>query len=198
MKMDISAERTSNAAQRVLGGRSDSPVERVSRRAVVRSAAWSVPVIAAAAATPLAAASVTFKITLSTGTYITAWRGDHHYGSANSNATRRSYDFPVKVTDSAGNPISGATVTVTASGRNRDGDLLGVYAYPAPSNGGPESSPHPAATLITDSTGQALFAVNTQNLSSGERPATAYLTVTITYNGTTVTEMVTVFMTLSD
>lgn len=154
--------------------------------------------VAAVAATPLAAASARFIIRPSTGTYITSWKGDHHYGSDNSNPSRRSYDFPVKVTDAAGNPITGATVTVTASGTNRDGDLLGVYAYPAPSNGGPENSPHPAAILITDAAGQALFAVNTQNLSSGERPATAYLTVTVTYHGTTATEVVTVYMTLSD
>lgn len=187
------ADNKMNIAQKI----GNVAVSQHSRRSIVKAAAWSTPVIAAAVAAPMASASPVFNVTLSTGIYITSWKGDHHYGSFND-PDQASYDFPVTVTDATGNPISGASVTVTASGTNRDGDLLGVYTYPAPSNGGPESSPHATATTTTNTGGEALFAVNTQNLSSSERPATAYLTVAVTYNGVTTTTVVTVYMTQSD
>jgi len=171
----------------------------MSRRTIVKGAAWSLPVIAAAAAAPAYAASATKpEITCPLGDHITSWKGDHHYGSYNSNPSRRAYDFPVVVVDANGQPLVGATVTVVASGTNRDGDLLGVYRFPAPDNNGPEDDPHPRATATTDATGRALFAVSTQNLSSGERPATATLTVTVTYNGVSSTKVITVTMTESD
>lgn len=176
-----------------LGGRA------IKRRTIVKGAAWSLPVIAAAVAAPARAASaVTPQVEVPQGGHITSWLGDHHYGSDNTDPERRSYDFPIIVTDGSGNAIVGAEVTVVASGTNSDGDLLGVYRYPAPSNGGPESSPSPTATATTDAQGKALFAVNTQNLSSSERPATATLTVTVTANGVTTTEVVTVTLTESD
>lgn len=171
----------------------------VARRTVIKGAAWSIPVIAAAVAVPAHAASTAEpEIVCPIGDHITSWKGDHHYGSDNDNPSRRSYDFPVHVTDSKGQPLVGAQVTVVASGDNRDGDILGVYAYPAPSNGGPESSPSRTATLTTDGRGQALFAVNTQNLSSGERPASATLTVSVSYNGVTTTKTITVSITETD
>jgi len=171
----------------------------IHRRTVLVGATWTVPTIAVAIAAPLAAASGgTPSVSPANGTVITTWKGDHHYGSGNSNSKRRSYDLPVAVTDASGAAIANATVTVVATGRNRDGDLLGVYASPAPSNGGPESSPHPSATITTGATGVALFAVNTQNLSSSERPAEAVLTITVTTPGGSATSVVTVRLTETD
>ncbi|MGB4135926.1 MAG: transcriptional initiation protein Tat [Microbacterium sp.] len=172
----------------------------VARRTVVKGAAWSIPVIAAAAVVVPAHATsaATPEVESPLGDTITTWKGDHHYGSHEDDPERRSYDFPIVVTDGNGAPILGAQVTVVASGTNRDGDLLGVYAYPAPKNGGPESDPHRTATVTTNAQGRALFAVNTQNLSSAERPATATLTVTVTYNGVTTTKVITVIMSESD
>lgn len=169
-----------------------------SRRTIIKGAAWSVPVIAAAVVAPAYAASTDPVIDFPLGELITDWKGDHHYGSHNSNPSRRAYDLPIDVLDGLGNPISGAEVTVTVGGRNRDGDLLAVYAYPAPDNNGPESNPHPVATATTDGSGRAMFAVSTQNLSSRERPAEATLTVSVTVGGVTVTRVATVVMTESD
>lgn len=169
-------------------------------RRTVTTAAWTIPVVAVAVAAPMSAASNSAApvVTPTSGTEITTWKGDHHYGSNSSNASRRSYDFPVFVTDAAGAPINDATVIVTAAGSNRDGDLLGVYAYPAPSNGGPENSPHATATLTTGAAGRYLFAVNTQNLSHSEHPATATLTVLVTVCGVSTSSVVTVRLTESD
>lgn len=176
-----------------------SETPTIARRTIVKGAAWSLPVIAAAVAVPAHAASTTDpEIDLPLGELITNWKGDHHYGSDNDNPKQRAYDLPIVVKDSMGNPIVGATVTVTASGTNRDGDLLGVYRYPAPDNSGPESNPHPTATATTNAQGRALFAVSTQNLSSSERPGIATLTVSVTHNGVTATKVIRVEMTDSD
>lgn len=76
----------------------------VSRRTVAKTAAWSVPVIALAAATPLAAASaqnVTFAVVTepqNVGTGAT-------FG-----------DMVIAVTDAQGNPVSGGTLTVNVNG----------------------------------------------------------------------------------
>lgn len=168
------------------------------RRTIIKGMAWSVPTIAAAVVAPAYAASTDPQIKPETGDYITDWKGDHHYGSNNKNEERRAYDFPIDVTDAYGNPLPGVTVTVEASGTNRDGDLLAVYEYPQEKDKGPEDVPHPVATSVTDANGRAMFAVSTQNLSSGERPARAKLTITITVNGVTVTKVVDVYMTESD
>lgn len=169
------------------------------RRKVMIGAAWSAPVIAVAAATPAHAASPdAVVVTPGTGPEITGWKGDHHYGSDRQSELQRAYDFPINVTDANGNPIVGATVTVVAEGSNRDGDILGVYAYPAPDNSGPESNPHPTATVVTGADGVALFAVSTQNLTSSERPGSATLTVTVTYNGTSTVSVVNVTLTETD
>ncbi|WP_314323876.1 transcriptional initiation protein Tat [Paenarthrobacter ilicis] len=171
----------------------------IDRRKVMIGAAWSVPLVAVAAATPAHAVSPDpIVVTPDAGYNISSWKGDHHYGSNESDLDQRSYDFPVTVKDASGNPVSGATVTVTTSGQNEDGDVLGVYVYPAPDNGGPESDPHPMATTVTDASGKALFAVNTQNLSSSERPSYATITITVTYNGTTTVTVVNVTLTDSD
>ena len=171
----------------------------ITRRTIVKGAAWSLPVIAAAVAMPAQAASGTdLEIEFLPGDVITHWKGDHHYGSHDDDPERRAYDFTVVIKDSSGMPAAGVAVTVTASGTNRDGDLLGVYRWPAPDNGGPEEDPHRTATTTTDASGRALFAVSTQNLSSSERPATAYLTVVVTHNGTTITRTITVTLTDSD
>lgn len=171
----------------------------IDRRKVVVGTAWSVPVIAVAMATPARAVSPdAVVVTPGTGPVITDWKGDHHYGSDRQNETQRAYDFPIDVTDASGNPIAGATVTVTAEGTNRDGDILGVYAYPAPDNSGPESNPHPTATLVTGADGKALFAVSTQNLTAAERPGIATLTITVTVNGTTTVSVVNVTLTETD
>lgn len=176
-----------------------SEAPTIARRTVVKGAAWSLPVIAAAVAVPAHAASTADpEIELPLGELITDWKGDHHYGSDDDNLKQRAYDLPIDLRDSSGNPIVGATVTVTASGTNRDGDLLGVYRYPAPDNSGPESNPHPTATATTDARGRAMFAVSTQNLSSGERPGIATLTVSVTHNGVTATKVIRVEMTDSD
>jgi hypothetical protein len=171
----------------------------IDRRKVMIGTAWSIPVIAVAAATPAIAASLPpVVVTPGTGTVITDWKGDHHYGSQEDNPTERAYDFPVTVKDANGNPIVGATVTVTTSGQNQDGDVLGIYAYPAPDNGGPESDPSPSATVVTGADGVALFAVSTQNLSGSERPSSATMTVTVTYNGTTTVSVINVVLSESD
>jgi len=160
------------------------------------------PVIAAAVAVPAYAASVTdVVIELPTGTVITDWKGDHHYGSDDSNPKRRSYDLPIVVKDGSGNPVVGATVTIVAAGANRDGDLVSVHRWPAPDDGGPESDPNRTATLTTGAAGSALFAVNTQNLTSSELRddnTTATLTVAVTHNGVTTTETITIRFTASD
>ncbi|WP_235022091.1 transcriptional initiation protein Tat [Rathayibacter sp. VKM Ac-2754] len=173
---------------------SSEPSRSLSRRTLATGAAWSLPVIAVAASAPLASASPGTApcIDPADGACIADWKGDHHYGSDEHDPARRSYDFPVFVTDAAGTAVEDATVTVLASGSNSDGDLLGVYAYPAPSNGGPESSPSPAATLTHGPAGRYLFAVNTQNLSTHERPATATLTITATTSAGSATSVVTV------
>jgi hypothetical protein len=156
----------------------------IDRRKVMIGTAWSIPVIAVAAATPAIAASLPpVVVTPGTGTVI---------------PTERAYDFPVTVKDANGNPIVGATVTVTTSGQNQDGDVLGIYAYPAPDNGGPESDPSPSATVVTGADGVALFAVSTQNLSGSERPSSATMTVTVTYNGTTTVSVINVVLSESD
>lgn len=171
----------------------------IHRRTVLVGATWTVPTVAVAIAAPLAAASGgTPSVSPANGTVITTWKADHHYGSGNANPRRRSYDLPVTVTDAAGAAVRNATVTIVATGRNRDGDLLSVHAHPAPSNGGPESSPNPSATLVTGPSGTALFAVNTQNLSSSERPAEAVLTITVTTPGGSATSVVSVLLTESD
>ncbi|VXC53738.1 Transcriptional initiation protein Tat [Arthrobacter sp. 9V] len=171
----------------------------IDRRKVVIGTAWSIPAIAIAAATPALATSVPpVVVTPGTGSVISNWKGDHHYGSLEDDLDQRSYDFPVTVKDVNGNPVVGATVTVTVSGQNDDGDVLGVYAYPAPDNGGPESDPSPSATLVTGADGVAFFAVNTQNLSSSERPSYATMTVTVTYNGVSTVSVIQVVLTESD
>ncbi len=171
----------------------------IDRRKVVVGTAWSVPVIAVAMATPARAVSPdAVVITPGTGPVITDWKGDHHYGSEISNPTERDYDFPITVTDAAGNPVVGASVTVTTSGTNRDGDVLAAYVYPAPLNGGPENEPHPTATAVTGADGKVLFAISTQNLSLGERPSYGTITTTVTYNGTTTVSVVNVTLTDSD
>ncbi|MFE4196021.1 transcriptional initiation protein Tat [Paenarthrobacter sp. NPDC056912] len=171
----------------------------IDRRKVVIGTAWSVPLIAAAVATPAHAVSPDpVVVTPDLGPDVSHWKGDHHYGSHDTNLSQRAYDFPITVKDANGNPIVGATVTVTASGTNRDGDVLGVYVFPAPDNGGPENSPHPVATTVTGADGKAMFAISTQNLSSGERPSYATLTTTVTYNGNTTVSVVNVTLTDSD
>src|SRR5690606_20172308 len=183
-------------------GTTEAGTPTIARRTIVKGAAWSIPVIAAAVAAPAQAASTTTPvIEIPTGTVITGWKGDHRYGSENDNPKRRSYDFPIVVKDAAGNPIAGATVTVVAAGANDDGDLISVHRWPAPDDDGPESDPNRTATLTTDGSGRALFAVNTQNLTSSElrkENTTATLTVSVTYNGVTTTDVVTVRFTESD
>ncbi|OOB90178.1 transcriptional initiation protein Tat [Rathayibacter sp. VKM Ac-2630] len=177
----------------------DTIAPTIHRRTVLVGATWSVPTIAVAIAAPLAAASGgTPSVSPANGTVITTWKGDHHYGSGNSNPRRRAYDLPVTVTDATGAAVANATVTIVATGRNRDGDLLAVHTSPAPSNGGPESSPSPTATLTTGPSGTALFAISTQNLSSGERPADAVLTITVTTPGGSATSVVSVHLTEND
>ncbi|MGF3056911.1 transcriptional initiation protein Tat [Microbacterium sp. YY-01] len=176
--------------------------QSVSRRTVVKGAAWSIPVIATAVAVPAHAASAPdVDIVSPEGDLITDWKGDHHYGSDNDNPKRRSYDFPIDLRDSSGNPLVGVTVSVTAAGSNGDGDLLGIYRYPAPSNGGPESDPSRTATAVTDANGRAMFAVNTQNLTSKElreENTTATLTITVADNGDPISKVVTVKLLSSD
>ena len=177
----------------------DATPATVPRRTILVGATWTVPTIAVAIAAPQAAASGGAPtVSPANGTVITTWKGDHHYGSGIANPKRRSYDLPVSVTDAAGAAVQNATVTIVATGRNKDGDLLSVHAYPAPSNGGPESSPNPSATLLTGPSGTALFAVNTQNLTSSERPAEAVLTITVTTPGGSATSIVTVLLTETD
>jgi hypothetical protein len=171
----------------------------IDRRKVVIGTAWSIPAIAIAAATPALAASLPpVVVTPGTGTVISNWKGDHHYGSFEEDLDQRAYDFPVTVKDANGNPVVGATVTVTVSGQNDDGDVLGIYAYPAPDNGGPESDPSRSVTVVTGADGVARFAVSTQNLSSSERPSTATMTVTVTSNGTTTVSVISVVLNESD
>ncbi|MBT2588236.1 transcriptional initiation protein Tat [Arthrobacter sp. ISL-95] len=171
----------------------------IDRRKVVIGTAWSIPAIAIAAATPALAASLPpVVVTPGTGTVISNWSGDHHYGSFEEDLDQRAYDFPVTVKDANGNPVVGATVTVTVSGQNDDGDILGIYAHPAPDNDGPESDQSRSVTVVTGADGVALFAVSTQNLSSSERPSTATMTVTVTNNGTTTVSVINVVLTESD
>ncbi|ABM08442.1 hypothetical protein [Paenarthrobacter aurescens] len=171
----------------------------INRRKVVIGTAWSIPLIAVAAATPAVAASLApVVVTPGPGTVITDWKGDHHYGSNEEDADQRAYDFPVTVTDANGNPIVGASVTVQVSGQNEDGDVLGIYEYPAPDNDGPEEDQSRNASSVTGADGVALFAVSTQNLSSDEVPSTATMTVTVTYNGTTTVSVIKVVLNSSD
>lgn len=182
----------------------DAPVASplVARRTVVKGAAWSVPVIAAVVAVPAYASSHTGPVVeLPLGDTITTWKGDHHYGSADDNPKQRAYDLPIVVKDASGNPIVGATVSIVVAGRNDDGDLIGIYTYPAPDNGGPESDPHRTASATTDVNGRALFAASTQNLTNSElreENTTATMTVTVTANGETTTKTITVIFTESD
>lgn len=170
----------------------------VSRRAVVKAAAWSVPVVAVAVAVPLAAASTTSVVVTVPGVgatnTITNWEGNHEQGSFDG-PDDAPYLFDVVVTDGAGNPIVGATVTVTASGISDGNDILAVQAYPAPDGIDPENDSHPTETLATNGSGSAKFAVNTANINSGWFPATAVLTVNVTYNGATTTYTYTVRIT---
>lgn len=181
-----------------------APDRRIHRRTLTTAAAWTIPAVAVATAAPFAAASTHpvppkhLVISPADCTEIKTWKGDHHYGSANKDEKRRSYDFPVFVTDGEGNPVTDAIVTVVATGKNHDGDLLGVYTYPAPSNGGPESHPHPLASVSAGPAGRYLFAVNTQNLSAHERGAKATLTITAKTPTATATSRVYVFLKTSD
>lgn len=162
-----------------------------SRRTIIKTAAWSVPVIAAAVAVPLASASTTIDIEVPgvdpATNLITNWEGNHEQGTFDG-ADDAPYLFNVIVKDqNTGLPLSGATVTVTATGISDGNDILAVQAYPAQDGIDPENDHHPTQTLVTDGTGSAKFAVNTANINDGWFPAEAYLTVTVTYNGTTTT-----------
>lgn len=183
-------------AARIVGAHRRS--SSVTRRTVIKSAAWSAPVIAAAVAIPLASASTTIKVVVPgadpTG-LITSWEGNHEQGTFDG-ADDAPYLFNVIVTDeTTGLPLVGATVTVTASGISDGNDILAVQAYPAPDGIDPENDSHPTQTLVTDGSGSAKFAVNTANINSGWFPATAVLTVAVTYNGTTTTFSYTVRIT---
>lgn len=84
----------------------------VSRRSVIRSAAWSIPVIAVAVATPLAAAStppVPLKDRL---TFNTARTWDENPWDAASYANRPRIGVVVAVMDTTGPDVVGSVVIV--------------------------------------------------------------------------------------
>src|SRR5690606_10742167 len=88
----------------------------VSRRTVTKAAAWSLPVIAAASAMPLAAASVSSAANFTVATEPVNVPAGGSFG-----------DMVIRVADDQGNPISGGTFTPHVSGA---GSMLPGTAYP--------------------------------------------------------------------
>lgn len=88
----------------------------VSRRTVTKAAAWSLPVIAAASAMPLAAASLSTGVNFAVATEPVNVKTGDAFG-----------DLIIRVTDDQGNAISGGTFTPHVSGA---GSIVAGATYP--------------------------------------------------------------------
>jgi len=94
----------------------DRVAPSLSRRTVTRAAAWSLPVIAAAAATPLSAASTSTGVRFGVLTEPVNVKAGDTFGG-----------LVLQVTDDWGQPLSGGTLTPQVSGA---GSMLAAGSYP--------------------------------------------------------------------
>ncbi|WP_435749021.1 hypothetical protein [Microbacterium sp. PMB16] len=99
----------------------------LSRRTILQASAWSIPVMAVAVATPLAAASTAIDLEL------VARPGGDRIGGTNPEGTQ-AVDLTLPFTydaTSAGGPVSNATLVVSFDTRLIDGPSVTIDGFPA-------------------------------------------------------------------
>jgi hypothetical protein len=110
----------------------------LSRRTVVKAAAWSVPIIALGSNAPAMAASPIFELT-----------GDACKLPGNSQSVYKGYAFGVNATNPYGCPITITITSLTLDGQDL-GQVLIVQTTPTCTSGAVNTLTIPAGTTLTD------------------------------------------------
>ena len=153
-----------------LGSSVDGPVQRgVGRRTIVKGAAWSIPVIATAAAVPFASASVAYTLTATLTSALTAC------GTA---------PLELLLKDAQGAPVSGPVTVSLPAGLTWDDGTTADKVVTTDANG--------RATLTVKGTGTSgTFTITAQGLApTPTSPAQAVATVATATSGRIVTQQV--------